>query len=106
MNLKEKDEENMYVAALKGKSSEEAPGLCALLLALLMTQCLCDFYQKAECEKELKCFLLKTLVYSFRVAHAVLSDNQDKTARVSSPLRLFLLSIPIPGSCGIPREGQ
>ena len=45
------------------KSSEDSPGLCALLLALLMTQCLCDFYQKPEREKELKCFLLKTLMY-------------------------------------------
>lgn len=90
----------------KEKSSDEAPGLCVFLLALLMTQCLCDFYQKPEREKELKCFLLKTVMYSFRAADTVLSDNRDKTARVSSLLWLFPLSIPIPGSCGIPREGQ
>lgn len=93
----------------KEKASEEAPGLCTLLLALLMTQFVHFFFffgQKPEREKELKCFLLKTLTYSFGAADSVLSDNQDKTARVSSLLRPFPLSIPIPGSCGIPREGQ
>lgn len=59
-----------------------------------------------EHEMELKCFLLKTLMHVFGAADSVLSDNQDKTARVSSPLRAFPLSIPIPGSYGIPREGQ
>lgn len=108
MNLKEKVLFSPQVrCCFKERSSEEAPGLCALLLASLMTQCLCDFfYQKPEREKELKCSLLKTLMHSFRAADSVLSDNQDKTARVSSLLRLFPLSIPIPGSCGIPREGQ
>lgn len=39
-------------------------------------------------------------------ADSVLSDNQDKAARVSSPLKPFPLCVPIPGSCGIPGEGQ
>lgn len=46
------------------------------------------------------------LVKDSGAADSVLSDNQDKAARVSSPLMPFPLSVPIPGSCGIPREGQ
>ena len=55
----------------KEKSSEEAPGPCALLLAPLMTVCLCNFYQKQEREKELKCSFAK----DSRVCHVVLGPQ-------------------------------
>lgn len=70
------------------------PGLCALLLALLMTECLGEFYEGSGREKRLKGLLVKGLC----AADSVLSDNQDKAVRVSSALQPLLLCVPIPGS--------
>lgn len=63
------------------------------------------FYQKAEREKELKCFLLKTLVQALRAADTVLSDNQDKTARVSLLFQLFPVSL-FPDSAHVEFPGK
>lgn len=94
--------EGHFICALKGRLQRTSRRFCTVLLALLMTEVALVFSSGARTWEGAKVLLVK----GSGAADSVLSDNQDKAARVSSPLKPFPLSVPIPGWCGIPREGQ